>query len=111
MAVRLRSNVDSHTCSADAIIRHLHKLVTRGPGDLEIAYAMSTGGYDAVKWAEGQGVLADLVSSESPERTSMVAASLWCKDATITAQQVLATQPDLLAKLGLPGAGCECCSP
>ena len=47
---------------ANTIIQHLHQLVTYGPWDLDIAHAMARYGYDEVKWAEGEVVLAELVS-------------------------------------------------
>lgn len=87
--------------AAKAMIQHLHNLVTYGPWDLEIAAAMSTRGYDEVKWAEGQGVLAELVSSELPETGTVSAAAAWYDEAANAARQALAAQPGLLAKLGL----------
>jgi hypothetical protein len=83
------------------VIRLMHGLVTYGPGDLEIASAMSTQGYDAVKWAEGQGMLAELVSSEPPHETTVTAAARWYDEAASAARQALAAEPTLLAKLGL----------
>jgi hypothetical protein len=89
------------------VIRHLHELVTYGPGDLDIASVMSAHGYDAVKWAEGQGMLAELVSCEPPVPDILVAAGAWCKEASAVAQHALASRPRLLAKLGLAGVGYE----
>jgi hypothetical protein len=86
---------------AGTIIRHLHGLVTYGPWDLDIASAMSAFGYDEVKWAEGQGMLAELVSSDVPARTTLAAAIGWYDEAARAARRALATQPQLLAKLGL----------
>lgn len=86
---------------ASAVIRHLHGLVTYGPGDLDIASAMSAHGYDAVKWAEGQGMLAELVTSEPPAATTLAAALHWYDEAAAAARRALAAQPQLLAKLGL----------
>jgi hypothetical protein len=83
------------------VIRLLHGLVTYGPGDLEIASAMSGQGYDAVKWAEGQGMLAELVSSDLPVETTVTAAAEWYDEAASAARHALATEPRLLAKLGL----------
>jgi hypothetical protein len=85
------------------VIRHLHGLVTHGPWDLDIASAMSRYGYDAVKWTEGQGMLAELVDSDVPAETTLTAAIDWYNEAALAAQDALATQPGLLAKLGLPG--------
>jgi hypothetical protein len=82
-------------------IRHLHGLVTYGPGDLAIADAMSAKGYDAVKWAEGQSMLAELVSSDVPAESTLAAASAWYDEAQHAARQALAAEPRLLAKLGL----------
>lgn len=83
------------------VIRLLHGLVVNGPGDLEIASAMSTKGYDEVKWAEGQCMLAELVSSERPRETTVTAAAAWYDEAASAARHVLAAQPRLLDKLGL----------
>jgi len=83
------------------VILLLHGLVTYGPGDLDIASAMSTHGYDAVKWAEGQGMLAELVSNDGPLETTMAAAAEWYDEAASAARQALAAEPRLLAKLGL----------
>ena len=54
---------------ASAVVRQMHNLVTYGPWDLDAASAMSRYGYDEAKWAEDQGVLAGLVSSDRPART------------------------------------------
>ena len=89
--------------SAEMVIRHLHELVTHGPWDLDIASAMSLHGYDAVKWTEGQGMLAELVDSDVPATTTLTAAIDWYNKAALAAQDALAAQPGLLAKLGLPG--------
>jgi hypothetical protein len=88
---------------ADTMVRRLHGLVTYGPWDLDIASAMSAYGYDQVKWAEGQGMLAELVSCDAPARTMLDAAAAWYDEAAITARHALATHPRLLAKLGLNG--------
>jgi hypothetical protein len=90
---------------ASVVVRSLHKLVTYGPWDLDIADAMSAYGYDAVKWAEGEGVLAELVSVDSPEDVSLTTAVEWCQEATVAAQCALATKPQLLAKLGVAEVG------
>ena len=87
--------------SAETVIRHLHGLVTRGPRDLDIASAMSLHGYDAVKWTEGQGMLAELVDSDVPTATTLTAAIDWYEEAALAARHALATRPRLLAKLGL----------
>jgi hypothetical protein len=89
------------TVTVSSVIQHLHGLVTYGPGDLDIASAMSAQGYDAVKWAEGQGVLAELVSADAPADTTLAAATDWYDEAAAVARQVLSTKPQLLAKLGL----------
>jgi hypothetical protein len=86
---------------ADAMVRHLHGLVTYGPWDLDIAEAMSAYGYDEVKWAEGQGMLAELVTYDAPVRTTLDAAAAWYDEAAIAARHALATHPRLLEKLGL----------
>ena len=90
-----------------AVVRHLHVLVTCGPGDLDIALVMSAHGYDAVKWAEGQGLLAELVSEEPPPSKTLAEARGWCTEAAQVARHALASRPQLLAKLGLAGAGYE----
>ena len=87
--------------TVSGVIRLMHGLVTYGPWDLDIASAMSGEGYDAVKWAEGQGMLAELVSSDRPEETAVTAAADWYDEAASAARQVLAAEPGLLAKLGL----------
>jgi hypothetical protein len=86
---------------AYAVVRQMHNLVTCGPWDLDVAFAMSRYGYDEVKWAEGQGVLAELVSSESPARATMAAAMVWYEEASGAARRALAGQPQVLARLGL----------
>lgn len=87
-----------------AVLQHLHRLVTYGPGDLDIAFAMSAYGYDAVKWAEGQGVLAELVSCDRPAEGSLATAAEWCREAAAAAQCALASRPQLLDKLGVAEA-------
>ncbi len=95
---------ESRTGSAtDALIRQLHGLVIYGPWDLDVSWAMSACGYDAVKWAEGQCVLAELVSCDTPTASSLAAAAAWYQEAATTAQRALAGKPQLLAKLGLGG--------
>jgi hypothetical protein len=91
--------------SSDAriLVRHLHPLVTCGPWEIDIAWAMSPHGYDEVKWAEGQAMLAELVSNSAPPRAILTAASCWYQEAAATARRVLAGQPYLLTKLGLEG--------
>jgi hypothetical protein len=86
---------------AAAVVRRLHGLVTCGPWDLDVASAMSAYGYDAVKWAEGQGMLAELVSCKVPAASMLTAAVAWYEEAAGAAQRALAAQPELLAKLGL----------
>ena len=92
----MRENV-----SVSGVIRLMHGLVTYGPGDLDIASAMSGEGYDAVKWAEGQGMLAELVSSDPPEETTLTEAARWYDEAASAARDALAAEPMLLEKLGL----------
>ena len=92
---------------ATAVIRQMHSLVTYGPWDLDAASAMSRYGYDEAKWAEGQGVLAELVSSERPERATMAAALAWFEEAVDAAQRALAGQPQVLARLGVSAVGFE----
>ena len=84
-----------------AVVRQMHNLVTYGPWDLDAASAMSRYGYDEVKWAEGQGVLAELVSSDRPARATMAAALSWYEEAAGAARRALAGQPQVLARLGL----------
>jgi hypothetical protein len=86
---------------ANAVVRQMHNLVTYGPWDLDVAFAMSRYGYDEVKWAEGQGVLAELVSSDSPAQDTMAAALTWYEEAAGAARRALASQPQVLARLGL----------
>jgi len=84
-----------------SVVLYLHPLVTHGPRDLDIAAAMSQQGYDAVKWAEGQSVLAELVSLDQPAGSVVSAALEWYADASEAAHRALAGRPTLLAKLGL----------
>lgn len=91
---------------ADTVIRRLAGLVTCGPRDLDIAWAMSGQGYDAVKWAEGQAMVAELLSFDLLPESSLDAAMTWYEEAATAARQALASQPQLLAKLGVPPAGC-----
>jgi hypothetical protein len=62
---------------------------------------MSGFGYDAVKWAEGQGVLAELVSSDRSAGTSLMMAVDWYAEAANAARCALAAKPQLLEKLGM----------
>ena len=89
---------------ASAVVRQMHNLVTCGPWDLDVAFAMSRYGYDEVKWAEGQEVVAELVSSDSPARGTMAAAMTWYEEAAGAARRALAGQPQVLARLGLAAA-------
>ena len=86
----------------DRIVRHLHRIVLHGPWDLEIAAAMARHGYDAVKWAEGESVLAALVSQERPRDRHLISARQWYDEASAAARSALVTAPQLLAKLGIP---------
>lgn len=88
---------------ASTIIQHLHKLVTNGPWDLDIAQAMAVQGYDEVKWAEGQVVLAELISSERPPEEYLAAADKWYEEAATAAQRALVSRPGLLDKIGVGG--------
>jgi hypothetical protein len=92
---------------ASAVVRQMHNLVTYGPWDLEVASAMSAHGYDEVKWAEGQAMLAELISCDTPARSTLSAAQTWYQEAAAIARGVLATHPQLLAKLGLAWSGLE----
>ncbi len=87
----------------NTVIRHLHGLVTYGPWNLDIASAMSAHGYDEVKWAEGQSMLAELISCDAPASSTLTAAIAWYDEAATTARSALATRPQLLSKLGLNG--------
>ncbi len=86
---------------ANAVIRQLGRLVTHGPQDLEIVGAMSAYGYDAVKWAEGQGVLAELLSCDPPLEVMVDSAQDWYHEAVVAARHALVAQPQLLVKLGV----------
>ena len=88
---------------ASTTIRHLHKLVTNGPWDLDIAQAMAVQGYDEVKWAEGQVVLAELISCERPKEHHLAAADNWYEEAATAAQCALDSRPWLLKKIGVKG--------
>jgi hypothetical protein len=89
---------------ARALVHHLHMLVVRGPWDLEVAYAMSSYGYDEVKWAEGQLVLAELVSSDRPGDSCLDEASRWYDEAATTARRALGAKPQILARIGVAEA-------
>jgi hypothetical protein len=95
------------TVMASAVAHQMHNLVTYGPWDLEVASAMSPHGYDEVKWAEGQAMLAELISCDTPARGTLSAAQTWYQEAAATARGVLATRPQLLTKLGLAGLGLD----
>jgi len=71
---------------------------------------MSAHGYDEVKWAEGQMMLAELVNCGAPAGRILDAAAAWYDEAANTARQALAAEPQLLAKLGIAQevAGCHC---
>jgi hypothetical protein len=101
------SERDTHPAeniAANTIVLRMHGLVTYGPRDLDVAAAMSHFGYDQVKWAEGQGMLAELLSAEAPAQSVLAAAQSWYAEAARAAQRALAAQPQALAKLGLGGA-------
>jgi len=86
---------------ASTIIQHLHKLVTNGPWDLDIAQAMAFQGYDEVKWAEGEIVLAELISGERPLEQHLAAADKWYEEAVTAARRALVSKPGLLDKIGV----------
>jgi hypothetical protein len=86
---------------AGTVVHRLHKLVTCGPWDVDIAWAMYPHGYDEVKWAEGQAMLAELISCDVPARTVLAAAAGWYRAAAVAAQHALADRPRLLMKLGV----------
>jgi len=87
--------------STRTFVHRLRTMVTVGPWDLDIAWAMSARGYDEVKWAEGQAILAELIDCDLPARTVLTAAAGWYKAAAVAAQHALADRPGLLAKLGV----------
>ena len=91
--------------NAAALVCYMHKLVTNGPRNLDIAWAMSGYGYDAVKWAEGQGVLAELVSDDRQAESSLESAASWYHEAASAARHALSDQPQLLAQLGVNWVG------
>jgi hypothetical protein len=68
---------------------------------------MAGHGYDEVKWAEGQSVLAELVSNELATEPYLVSALRWYDEAVVTAREALSSRPQLLAKLGVAGEGIE----
>jgi hypothetical protein len=100
MAQRVARRLEKE--DANTIIQHLHRLVTYGPWDLDIANAMAMYGYDEVKWAEGQGMLAELVSCERFVDSHLAAAVTWYREAANAARRALVAQPQLLDKLGVP---------
>jgi hypothetical protein len=101
MSEQVTRHQDSTLVSA--VVRQMHNLVTYGPWDLDVASAMSVHGYDQVKWAEGQGMLAELVSNDDLAATTVAAAWEWYDEAAATARCALSAQPQLLTKLGLAG--------
>ncbi|HSJ59085.1 MAG TPA: hypothetical protein VLC95_17990 [Anaerolineae bacterium] len=86
---------------ADALIHRLHRVVTRGPCDLDIVAAMRAMGCDEVWWAAGESVLAELVGANTPDAAVVATARAWYDDAARTAYEALTTSPGLLARLGL----------
>jgi hypothetical protein len=84
----------------ERVIFALHGLVVDGPRDPEIARSMFPHGYDAAKWAEGQAMLAVLVSDATPPAETLNTAAAWCHEAAAVAHRALAGQPDLLSRLG-----------
>jgi hypothetical protein len=86
---------------AQLLIHRLHHLVIDGPRDLEIASAMAAYGYDAVKWAEGQALLAELVAAAEASPDCLDSACGWYYAAADTARDALAARPLLLSKVGL----------
>jgi hypothetical protein len=99
-----RSTAREKKTNTGQLVQHLHELVTSGPGNLDLACAMSAYGYDAVKWAEGQGLLAELVSCDLPPQTTLRTAGQWYDEAAAAARRALAAHPNLLAKLSLSEA-------
>lgn len=97
----MAGEVAQYKADAGVLLQHLHRLVTYGPWDLDIAFAMSGYGYDAVKWAEGQGILAELVSCEPSVEASLAIAASWYNEAARTARRALASRPHLLDRLGV----------
>ncbi len=87
----------------DAELR-LFRLVTNGPSDLDIASAMAAYGYDAVKWAEGQALLAEWVAFGPPACLDDSHAVHWLDEALSVARVALAGKPQLLAKVGVAAA-------
>ncbi|NIV40108.1 MAG: hypothetical protein GWN58_65105, partial [Anaerolineae bacterium] len=59
--------------------------------------------YDEVKWAEGEVVLAELISCERPIDQHLAAANRWYEEAATAAQRALDTRPGLLNKIGVKG--------
>jgi hypothetical protein len=102
-----RNGHQAEKIAVSAIVLRLHSLVTYGPWDLDVAAAMSDYGYDEVRWAEGQGMLAELLSAEAPAQNTLSAARSWYEEAAKAAGRALAAQPQALAKLGLVGMRCE----
>ncbi len=86
---------------ADIVVRKLHRLVIRGPWELDVAHAMSAYGYDAVKWAEGQELLAELVSCDLSDGRCLATAAEWYDEAVSAARKALVDRPGLLLKLGV----------
>ncbi len=103
----MAGEVAQHRADAGVLLQHLHRLVTYGPWDLDIASAMSGYGYDAVKWAEGQEIVAELVSCEPPVEADLATAIRWYNEAVRAARCALATQPHLLDRLGVAEAVLE----
>jgi hypothetical protein len=64
---------------------------------------MAVQGYDEVKWAEGEVVLAELISCERPIDQNLAAANRWYEEAATAAQRALDTRPGLLNKIGVKG--------
>jgi len=89
---------------ASVVIQYLGRFVTLGPQDLEIIGAMLAYGYDAAKWAEGQGMLAELLSHDQPLERVVGSAQDWYHEAAVAARNALVTKPQLLAKLGVAEA-------
>jgi hypothetical protein len=68
---------------------------------------MSAHGFDAAKWAEGQGVLAELVSDDQPVEGLLAFARNWYREAAVAAADALDKRPQLLAKLGVSASMTE----
>lgn len=85
----------------EAMVRHLHHLVVDGLRDREAVRAMTIHGYDEIRWAEGQQLLAELVHSEPYDLSVLSRARGWYEETCRAAREALGDAPLLLARLGL----------